>query len=102
MYHLHHQDQNSGPFSLEEIIATWNRGELDIHAYYYTEGMADWAPVADLIIATLKAEAHAALAKSDAEVARLNTELQGARKQIAALKTALSSREPINQTTQSA
>ena len=90
--YLFHDGQTTGPYTQEQILAAWNRDELTLHACYWSEGMETWAPIAELIIAALKAEALAELEKSDAEVIRLKAELRAAQEQIKVLKAELERR----------
>lgn len=48
MIDLHIDDQQSGPFSLEQIQSKLNSGEINGDSLTWHEGLADWQPVASL------------------------------------------------------
>jgi hypothetical protein len=46
--YLHDGQQQTGPFTLTEVQASLQRGELGLDASYWSEGMAEWQSVVDL------------------------------------------------------
>ncbi|HUB67159.1 MAG TPA: DUF4339 domain-containing protein [Candidatus Methylacidiphilales bacterium] len=48
-YLIHEKGEQQGPYSLEQVQEMWNSGSLGPEAYYWTEGMAEWASLAKLV-----------------------------------------------------
>src|SRR5258708_29180638 len=54
-YHLHHQGQALGVFSLEELRRQRESGELTEAAYVWREGMPDWQPLDSVLASAIPA-----------------------------------------------
>ncbi len=44
MYYVGKNDEQLGPFSLEELSRMYTEGELQLHDLVWTDGMEDWQP----------------------------------------------------------
>jgi len=48
-YYIHSNDQQTGPFSLEEIQAQFSGGRIPADALVWAEGMPDWVSVSTFL-----------------------------------------------------
>lgn len=48
-YHITTQGQQQGPYTIDEIKALISKAQLSSTEYYWTTGMAEWAPLAQLL-----------------------------------------------------
>ena len=61
--HIHRKGENFGPYTLEEVNGYLADGSMSLRDMAYHEGLADWAPLAD-INGVIVPDGHAATAPS--------------------------------------
>lgn len=68
-YHVSHDGQELGPFSMNEIISQLNAGELTVMDYIYDDGKADWVAFVEHqeVMSLLKAAKPKAPPKQEAQ-----------------------------------
>ena len=52
-YFIFNNGEKSGPFTLEQLLAVANKGEMAPDLQYWHEGMDDWKPIAPFLAAKL-------------------------------------------------